>query len=192
MPPPNKPPPKTTGHVRIIAGKHRGRKLPVFDQAGLRPTGNRVRETLFNWLQHALPNACCADLFTGSGALAVEAASRGAAKVYALDTNPRTIAALTHISHEFSEPALQPYCQDARQWLQHVDDSLDIVFIDPPFGTDLLATSLELLANHRALHANSLIYIEAARSDHITLPAHWQWHRHQTTGDVQFGLACLR
>ena len=163
--------------------------MPVFDQDGLRPTGNRIRETLFSWLQNDINNACCVDLFTGSGALAFEAASRGAAQVFAIDTDNRNIQALQQACIDFPEPTVQPILQNALLWLQQRTETIDILLLDPPFAGDLLAQSLLLLEQHPALNAHSQIYIEAQKHTTITLPTGWQWRRHKTTGDIQFGLA---
>lgn len=120
--------------VRIIGGKHRGRKLPVADAPGLRPTPDRVRETLFNWLGQNLSGWHCLDLFAGSGALGFEAASRGAASVVLVEQAPAVARILQTAVAALKEPALSLVCTDALAYLKKPDiHPLDLVFIDPPY-----------------------------------------------------------
>ena len=138
------------GTVRIIAGQWRGTRLPIPDLPGLRPSGDRGRETLFNWLQASVRGARCADLFAGSGVLGLEAASRGAAQVTLIE---KDVVAARHIQATIDKlGAEQVRCvhSDALQWLRDQPEaSLDIVFIDPPFGQGLAEKALALLEEHR-------------------------------------------
>ena len=122
--------------VRIIAGQWRGRKLQVANISGLRPTGDRIRETLFNWLEPEIGGARCLDLFTGSGALALEALSRGAAVVIAVDSHKDAVGSLRELQKLLSAEGLQLIHSDAQSWLAaHREEQFDIVFLDPPFQT---------------------------------------------------------
>ena len=140
----------TSNSVRILGGIWRGRRLPFPDVPGLRPTPDRVRETLFNWLGQRLTGLRCLDLFAGSGALGLEAASRGAAEVTLIEADARAFAALQGHCRTLEASQVRLIRADALAWLKtHADtDPLgyDLIFLDPPFGTGLLATSLQLVA----------------------------------------------
>ena len=177
--------------VRIIGGKYRGRKLAVRTAPGLRPTGDRIRETVGNWLQADIPNATCIDLFAGSGALGLEALSRGARQVYCIDTDAAAINAIQQAASRWQAPGLQAITGDGLQWLTHYSGTADIIFLDPPFASELLAASLVILAQHPALHTGTRIYIESRRDTTVPLPAGWHWQRHKTSGDIQYGLASV-
>jgi len=129
---------KRPGSVRIIGGKWRGRRLPVRDLPGLRPSGDRSRETLFNWLQAHVHGAVCVDLFAGSGALGLEAASRGAAKVILVEKLSVAALDLRDVLLALKADQVTVVESDALQWLQSCPaQSLDIAFVDPPFGLHL-------------------------------------------------------
>ncbi len=140
----------TSNSVRIIGGIWRGRRLPFPDVPGLRPTPDRVRETLFNWLGQRLTGLRCLDLFAGSGALGLEAASRGAAEVTLIEADARAFAALQGHCRTLETSQVRLIRADALAWLRtHADtDPLgyDLIFLDPPFGTGLLAPALQLVA----------------------------------------------
>jgi 16S rRNA (guanine966-N2)-methyltransferase len=176
--------------VRIIGGSHRGRRLPFADLPGLRPTGDRIRETLFNWLQPYIEGARCLDLFAGSGALGLEAASRGAAKVVMLDTATAVIRQLAANKRELELDQVTIIRADALQWLEHEPTPFDIVFLDPPFVGNLLAPLCQRLSMGW-LADNALIYLEdTASRDLPDLPEGWELRKSKTAGDVHFGLAC--
>lgn len=158
------------GRVRIIAGEWRGRKLPVLDGNGLRPTGDRLRETLFNWVTPHVGGARCLDLFAGSGALGIEALSRGAAHCDFVDSGVALAQSLRGILRSLGagERAVvhagdalaflddaRPGGEESRPW--------DIVFIDPPFAEDLATPALAALVRGRHLCPGSLVYVENAR-----------------------------
>jgi 16S rRNA (guanine966-N2)-methyltransferase len=146
--------------VRIIGGKHRGRKLPVADAPGLRPTPDRVRETLFNWLGQNLSGWHCLDLFAGSGALGFEAASRGAASVVLVEQAPAVARILQTAVAALKEPALSLVCTDALAYLKKPDiHPLDLVFVDPPYGQGWLDRIIMPLLPHLAEDAR--LYVEA-------------------------------
>ena len=146
----------TLSTIRIIAGQWRGRKIPVAEIEGLRPTGDRIRETLFNWLDAEIDGARCLDLFAGSGILGLEALSRGADQVVALDSSRVAVNALNEAAKLLDTSALQVMQMDAVQWLKSKPaGSFDLVFIDPPFQAGLLDESLALLAASNSLAAGA-------------------------------------
>ena len=160
----NRPAQRATGvrpsQVRIIGGKHRGRKLSVADAPGLRPTPDRVRETLFNWLGQNLSGWHCLDLFAGSGALGFEAASRGAASVVLVEQAPRVAKGLQAAAAVLNEPGLLVTCADALAYLARPNQSpLDLVFLDPPYGQGWLDRIIMPLLPHLADGAR--LYMES-------------------------------
>jgi 16S rRNA (guanine966-N2)-methyltransferase len=149
------------GHIRLIAGQWRGRKLPVPDLDGLRPSGARGRETLFNWLHPYLPGARCADLFAGCGALGFEAGSRGVESVALVEISPLAISALLESRSLLQAEQISVHRSNALQWLRgQPKQSLDIVFIDPPFGGSLASQSLEALQQLDSVAPGGLVYVE--------------------------------
>ena len=180
----------TLSTIRIIAGQWRGRKIPVAEIEGLRPTGDRIRETLFNWLDAEIDGARCLDLFAGSGVLSLEALSRGAGQVVALDSSRVAVNALNEAAKLLDTSALQVMQKDAVQWLKSKPAGLfDLVFIDPPFQAGLLDESLALLAASNSLAAGGLIYIERDRNDDPPqLPTGWQVHKDKVAGSVSYAL----
>jgi len=189
-----KPPgrPQTSNKLRIIGGQWRGRKLSFPDSEGLRPTPDRVRETLFNWLSADIAGARCLDLFAGSGALGLEALSRGAAAVDFVDastevcrqlhSNLQTLQATAALHTTTATGQLAAYGAGQQP-------PFDIVFLDPPFGQQLLAPCMVLLDQYRLLREGSWIYIETGRGEPLpTPPVHWQLHREKTAGQVNYRL----
>ena len=180
----------TLSSIRIIAGQWRGRKLPVAEIEGLRPTGDRIRETLFNWLDAEIDGAQCLDLFAGSGVLGLEALSRGAGQVVALDSSREAVSALVEAARLLDTSKLQAKQMDAIQWLKSKPAGpFDLVFIDPPFQAGLLDESLALLAASNCLAAGALIYIERdCNDDPPQLPIGWQAHKDKVAGNVSYAL----
>ncbi len=178
--------------LRIIAGKYRGRRLGFPAIEGLRPTADRVRETLFNWLALAIGDARCLDLFAGSGAISLEALSRGASEVVMLDRSTVAAAQLRQHVATLGADTAQVICDDAMRWLGHPgrqhDAAYDIVFIDPPFGSELLTPCCQLLATRGLLHPGSLVYLEHEQALQPALPCSWQLHRSGTAGQAAFAL----
>ena len=177
--------------LRIIGGQWRGRKLAIPEVEGLRPTGDRIRETLFNWLQGDLVDAHCLDLYTGSGALGFEALSRGAAQVTLLEKNPRAAAQLRKHSTSLSAQHAEIIETDTLNWLANCPlemNSIDIVFIDPPFQEDLWAQTIEALVASKILKDNSLIYIESDKHTDFQTPSHWQCYRDKKAGAIRYQL----
>jgi 16S rRNA (guanine966-N2)-methyltransferase len=182
---------KKPGFVRIIGGEWRGRRLPVVDLAGLRPSGDRARETLFNWLQQDIRGTRCADLFAGTGVLGLEAYSRGAAEVTLVENMPLAVqalrAALVKLNHPGSKAGLHLAETDALKWLQLRErGSLDIVFIDPPFGSRLETQAMNLLVHRELVSPGGFVYIETSRN---TPPCHpglgWDIAKEKTLGQVR-------
>lgn len=158
---------KKTGELRLIAGQWRGRKLPILTSEGLRPTTDRVRETLFNWLQFDIQGAQVVDLFAGSGSLGFEAASRGAQQVTLIEMDKAAARQLSQNVSRLSAPQINVIQQSALDWLnaestQHT--KLDIVFIDPPFNKSLVSPTLGALKRGEWLHSDSLVYVESERN----------------------------
>ena len=158
---------KKTGELRLIAGQWRGRKLPILTSEGLRPTTDRVRETLFNWLQFDIQGAQVVDLFAGSGSLGFEAASRGAQQVTLIEMDKAAARQLSQNVSRLSAPQINVVQQSALDWLkaestQHT--KLDIVFIDPPFNKSLVSPTLGALKRGEWLHSDSLVYVESERN----------------------------
>lgn len=174
------------GFIRIIAGKWRGRKLPVLDSEGLRPTTDRIKETLFNWLMPIIDESCCLDCFSGSGSLGFEALSRGANKVVLLEKNAKAAQQLNKNRQLLSAEACQVIATDSLNYLQqNALAQFDVVFIDPPFHQNLVNKTIERLEQNNWLKAKSYIYIETELNYQLTLlPNSWQLHREKITGQI--------
>lgn len=176
--------------LRIIAGSWRGRKLAFADVEGVRPTPDRVRETLFNWLAPVIQGAHCLDLFAGSGALGFEAASRGAAAVVLVDGDSIVTRMLTSQIERLDADNIRVVEMDSEGYLRTAAQPFDVVFLDPPFRENRLSACLELLEQGGWLAANALIYIEAEKSlGEIALPAGWELFRSKAAGQVGYHLA---
>jgi 16S rRNA (guanine966-N2)-methyltransferase len=180
-----------TGSVRIIGGTWRGRRVAFPDLPGLRPTPDRVRETVFNWLQHVLPGARCLDLFAGSGALGLEALSRGAQEVVFVDQAPAAARNLQEQLGRLNGLAHARVLEmGAARYLRGAPRSFDIVFMDPPFGQEALAEYVPLLDAGGWVSAGSLVYLESERSAGVPrLPPHWQVLKSKSAGEVGYHLA---
>ncbi len=186
--------PRAPNRIRIIGGTHRGRRLAFPDAAGLRPTPDRVRETLFNWLMPHLPGARCLDLFAGSGALGLEAVSRGAREVVLVDANPAVVKSLQENLRLLGETERARVIRsDALAFLRKETDApFDIVFLDPPYATDLLPEAVRLLEAGGWLADPAWIYIETpvarGRAALPPLPANWSLQREKQAGQVGYHL----
>ena len=174
--------------MRIIAGRHRGRRLRFPAGVAIRPTPDRVRETLFNWLQPRIDQSRVLDLFAGSGALGLEALSRGAAHVTFIERDRRAAAAIESVASEWRENALTVVCADALGWLARAEDApFDIVFLDPPYDADLLASAAAALPGKLAPDAR--VYIERRARDPLpALPGDWKELRAGRAGEVGYHL----
>ena len=175
--------------LRIIAGRWRGRKLAILDFEGLRPTPDRVRETIFNWLQANIGNAHCLDLFSGSGALGFEAASRGANTVSLVESQAKVAQQLQDNKQLLSAEQCTVIHTTAQQFLATNQQQYDIVFIDPPYQADLWQTIAEQLMQQNSLADHAYIYIECpSKGDLPTLPAQWQLLKDKQAGEVRYCL----
>lgn len=173
--------------VRIIGGKYRGKKLSFADTLDLRPTPDRVRETLFNWLMHDIRNARCLDAFAGSGALGFEAFSRGASAVCFIEQNKIAMDHLKANITQLHAPQLTTILGNACDYLTNATQPFDIIFLDPPFNSKLLEICLEKLISSPIIHSESLIYIETASLPVID-PANWMILKQKKAGQVHYGL----
>lgn len=171
--------------VRIIGGQFRRRILKFPDSTGLRPTPDRVRETLFNWLGQELDGWACLDLFAGSGALGFEAASRGAARVVMIEQAPAVLAAL-HENHEsLHKPAtIEIRRGDALQYLASATAKFDLIFLDPPYNKGWIPRLEPLLAG--VANEDTVVYVEAEHE--IETLGDWRTVRHGKAGEVHFHL----
>ena len=180
---------KVTGTLRVIGGRWRGRKLTVLDSEGLRPTPSRVRETLFNWLQFSLSGANCLDLFAGTGALGLEAASRGVEKITLVEFNTGTAEQLSKNCQQLGADNYQLVNKDAVTFLSGDQDQYDIVFIDPPYKLEIWSEIAEQLVSQDCLSLNALIYIEYPLTAIKPLfPLEWQLIKEKKAGGVNYCL----
>lgn len=177
------------GHVRIIGGVWRSRRLAVPTVPGLRPTPDRVRETVFNWLQPFVSGARCLDLFAGTGALCLEALSRGAREAVMVEASPTALAALRQNVAMLNADGARVVASDAAAYLSQPADPFDIIFIDPPFAANLVPACIETVAARGWLRPNGTVYIEAPRELNFALPPGWVLYRSQTAGQVGYHLA---
>ena len=176
------------GKVRIIGGCWRGTRLPVPDRPGLRPTADRVRETLFNWLQPMLSGAHVLDLFAGSGALGLEAVSRGAAQATLVERDGELARSLHTLAGRLEGgTAVAVVHADALAWLHgQPDAAFDLAFVNPPFDANLWGGVLPALAPKLA--ANAWLYVESPLDATPSLPPEWALHRGGRTRDVRYAL----
>ncbi len=178
------------GQLRIIAGQWRSRQFGFPMAHGLRPTPNRVRETLFNWLAPYVEGARVLDLFTGSGALYLEALSRGADSALALDLNPAAIASLrAHLLTLRCDNGQLLQTDALRHLAEQPASPYDLVFLDPPFSQDLLLPACTLLEEKGWLAADAWVYTESENPpSSLGLPGNWRLHREQKAGQVYYAL----
>ena len=176
------------GTVRIIGGQHKGRRLHFTDQNGdLRPTGDRLRETLFNWLQFDLRERRVLDLFAGSGVLAAEALSRGAHSATVVEKKrPRCDDLKKQLKPIFAE-RIRVQCADAMKWLEREGQGpFDLVFVDPPYDTGLQSVVCERLHMRGLLLPGAFVYVESRAHGAVpVVPMHWHLIKDKETGDVR-------
>ena len=178
------------GRLRIVAGKWRSRLVPVVDVPGLRPTSARIRETLFNWLAPNIEGSRCLDLFAGTGALGLEALSRGARSVVFVEQSPEACNSLRSSMRLLDAAGGLLVQADARRYLAAGDlPQFDIVFLDPPFADNLIADLCRLLQKCGCLASKARIYIEQDRAvQPATLPDGWTTIHEKTAGNVRYSL----
>ena len=181
----------TRNAVRIIAGRWRGRRITFPDSAGLRPTPDRVRETVFNWLQPAISQTRCLDLFAGSGALGFEALSRGAASALFVERERPIWQQLRSTGEMLGALHAEFQCADALDWLRRAPvRQFDIVFVDPPFASGAWQVACDLVAERGWLATSAYVYLEAPADLPLSfLPSAWQVIRSKHAGQVGYHLA---
>ena len=179
-----------SGRIRIIAGDWRGRKLPVADLPGLRPTSDRIRETVFNWLAPYIPGARVLDCFSGTGALSLEALSRGATEAVILEMATPAVKILKNNlallkasnGHVFGTDSLRFLSQPAEQ-------PFDVIFLDPPFRQGLLEETCRLLSENNYLFADTIIYVEVEKElNPLPVPETWRLINSKKAGQISFNL----
>ena len=176
--------------LRIIGGQWRSRRLAIAPVTGLRPTSDRIRETLFNWLAPVITGARCLDLFAGSGALGIEALSRGAADVVFIEKNQKAVQQLkANLLLLNADTGSHIVNGDALAWLQQSVCTFDIVFLDPPFGQNILELACQTLESEGWLEPNAHIYLEMEQRLSLSLPVNWQIIRAKHAGQVDYQLA---
>lgn len=179
---------KASSQIRIIAGRYRGRKLPVLDAEGLRPTTDRVKETVFNWLMPYIQDTRCLDCFSGAGSLGFEALSRGAQQVTMIELNRSAAQQLSANKALLKAENLDVLNTDALQFLASNQNEFDLVFIDPPFRQGLAQKSIDCIAK-KGLAPSALIYVETeSESSDVTVPDTWQLLKEKTAGQVTYRL----
>ncbi|MDR2225918.1 16S rRNA (guanine(966)-N(2))-methyltransferase [Providencia rettgeri] len=184
-----KPQSAPLGQIRIIGGKWRGRKLPVRDSEGLRPTTDRIKETLFNWLMPVIRDARCLDCFAGSGSLGFEALSRFAQNVTFIELDKQNAQLLTENKARLQADDATVITNSSLTVLSQQGAPFDVVFIDPPFRKGLLNETIQLLEKNQWLADESWIYVESEAESPLTdLPANWQLHREKIAGQVAYRL----
>lgn len=180
--------PSRPGRVRIISGSLKNSRLQVPVQEGLRPTPERVRETLFNWLTAYLPGLRCLDLFAGTGALGIEALSRGAAAVDFIEANAVVAVALRENLRRLRQDDGAVRCADALTFLDGPARAYGLVFLDPPFAAGLWDEAAAALEGRGWLTRDAWIYVEHLRGQARFLPSTWQSHRSAAAGEIAYAL----
>lgn len=176
-----------TGHIRLISGKYRGRKLPVLMADGLRPTTDRVKETLFNWLIPYIQNSECLDCFAGAGSLGFEAVSRGAASATLLELNKDAAKQLQTNKQTLSADNINIHNTDSLNYLKSANTKFDLIFIDPPFNQGLANKTIKLL-EPEWFADNAIIYVEVEQNATLTIPENWQLLKEKQAGQVSYYL----
>ncbi len=181
---------QSSGSVRIIGGKWRSRNLRFVSVDGLRPTGSRIRETLFNWLAPTIEGARCLDLFTGSGALCFEALSRGADCCLAIEANSQAVSELRHNQAQLTANNLEIVSGDCQKLLERGNTAkpYDIIFLDPPFDMQLHKQVSRLLISGNWLASKAQIYCEFPATEAQDLPLSWRLIKDKIAGNVRYCL----
>lgn len=196
MPRKTKTPSPSTSQLKIIAGQWRSRNIKFLQLEGVRPTPNRIRETLFNWLAPSIREARCLDLFAGSGILGIEALSRGASECTFVDQSAEVCkqirGQLDLLNANINKTRSHKVVHDnAKSWLnkKSSQDHYDVIFLDPPFNQNLLPAYFQLIAEKQLLAPNGCLYAESESPINLmNLPNHWNLQRSKSAGDVHYGL----
>ncbi len=173
--------------VRIIGGLYRGKKLHFPEIEGLRPTPDRVKETLFNWLMNDIRGARCLDAFAGSGALGFEAHSRGASRVVFIESSLKAFANLKQIAASFNASSLEVINAKAEDYFAKSSECFDLIFLDPPFSKNYLPQCLHLLAQSKLLAKGGLVYLESGEKLNLD-PEQWLERKSKKAGQVIYAL----
>lgn len=177
--------------IRIISGQFKGRKLPVLDAEGLRPTTDRTKETLFNWLMSGVRDSLCLDCFAGSGGLGFEALSRGAKSVTFIEKDRQAATQLKQnlSTLQVGEDQARLIHGDALVFLSQTQPGFDLVFIDPPFNNNLVPKTIEALDRGSLINNNGLIYVECENENaNYLVPDNWQCLKQKQTKQVDYRL----
>ena len=179
-----------SGRLRIVAGNWRSRLLDIADVPGLRPTSERIRETLFNWLAPRIRGSRCLDLFAGTGVLGLEALSRGARSVVFVECSRRAVKTLRENIKALAADGAVVLQMDALNYLeQDCEEQFDLVFLDPPFAAEMLDELCRLLAERQVLAEDACVYLEQDRSNpEPDLPEGWRIVKNKTAGNVRYML----
>lgn len=180
-----------SGRIRIIAGKWRSRQIRFPQHPALRPTSNRIRETVFNWLQHRIEAAYCLDLFSGTGIFGLESLSRGAASVLMVERDRQLADNIIVQAETLGARGCEVVCGDSLSWLRQrvttPSEMYDIVFIDPPFADNLESDTCQLLESSGVLKNDALIYLESVKDRKMDqLPPGWRILKSKSAGSVQY------
>ena len=184
----NSSPKSAAGSLRIVAGRLRGSRIAIPDRAGLRPTPDRVRETLFNWLAPYLDGVRCLDLYAGTGALGIEALSRGAGSCTFVERDRELCKALSDNLARLQVDAAEVVNADASSWLAGPSRRFGLVFVDPPFAADLWAGAAQALERGGWIADGGFVYVEAPEGARFEPPPGWHPHREGRAGAVRFAL----
>lgn len=177
--------------VRIISGSRKGSRIHFPEVPGLRPTGDRIRETLFAWLQPSIVDCSCLDMFAGSGALGFEAASRGAARTVMIEKNPSVVKALNENAGRLGFTTIEVIASDALidQPYKNQQEQFNLVLIDPPFSDNLHADAIACVLRNNILTHDAWVYLESGKRDeNIPVPENWELHREKVAGEVRMQL----
>ncbi|AYN24477.1 16S rRNA (guanine(966)-N(2))-methyltransferase RsmD [Buchnera aphidicola] len=175
---------KNNGKIHIISGKLKGKKILIKNNLNIRPTTNRIRETLFNWLSKHIQNARCLDCFAGSGALGIEALSRDAKFVTLLEIEKKTIILLKDNIKRLNISNLEVIHTNALNWLKKNKQPYDIIFIDPPYNQKLIDQTIFLLEKKKWVKKKSLIYIEQEKKNSFIISKNWTLYKKKTTNRI--------
>jgi 16S rRNA (guanine966-N2)-methyltransferase len=175
------------GELKIIGGRFKGKKIKVVDALNLRPTPNRIREAVFSSLQHDINNACCLDAFAGSGALGLEALSRGAQEVTFLESNKQVFQQLQKNLTLFGQEKIYAYCQNTLEFLQTTTKTYDLIFIDPPFQANLWNECCQWIEQRHLLNPHGLIYLESPHLLQLP-PTTWQKLKSDRVAEVYYAI----
>ena len=181
---------RRAGRLRIVAGKWRNRRLEIADVAGLRPTSERIRETLFNWLTPDLPGSRCLDLFAGTGALGLEALSRDAGSADFVEASRAAVRTLTSNIRLLGSANAKVHAVDARDFVENYrGEPFDIVFLDPPFAAAADDELCRLVSASSLLARKAQVYLEQPRERELAeLPSGWTVKKSKTAGGVRYSL----